>query len=354
MRLCHRPANHHALEFIMMSTHIYLRAVRLLLAHCVLLTGPLLYAATGVTDEALNSCLQEQVLYPENNAQTVGQLRARCAALLTPRETGVERIMESTAQTNIMQPYSFDGDLRSSFVQGYKNNYISLGSMRNEDGSTPFSGKTLDIKFELGMKFGLFPDIDGLEPLSPLKFGYSQRSWWDISEDSAPFKEHNYNPEIFWDFTEALARPSSTPRWHIFDLVGIEHQSNGLDAENSRSWDRIYATRTLRSSEAWSWTFKYWQAINLGDYNEDIEDYLGTAEITTHLDLNNWVRVNLKTLLGRKSDKLSYQLDLIVPMSRWINSRFFMSYYNGYGEALISYNKKSSSFRAGFYFPLGF
>lgn len=314
----------------------------------------MLFADNSSADEALNRCLQERVIMPEYNALTVEQLREQCTAVLAPSDAGVERIVESTAQTNTVQAYSFNNDLRKSFVQAYKNNYISLGSMRNDDGQTPFSGDTLDIKFELGMKFGLFPDIDGLEPLSPLKFGYSQRSWWDISEESAPFKEHNYNPEIFWDFTEGLARPSNMPRWHIFDLVGIEHQSNGLNGVNSRSWDRVYAARTLRISEAWAWTFKYWQAMNLGDFNEDIEDYLGSAEITTHFDLNNWSRINLKTLLGRKSDKISYQLDLIIPMSRWVNSRFFLSYYNGYGEALISYNKKTSSFRAGFYFPLGF
>ncbi len=302
----------------------------------------------------LESCLQEQVLLPQNESQTVGQLRAVCSARLESNSPAVESVSDSSGEPNYRRDYPFSGELRNSFFQPYKNNYISFGSMENDDGSAPFSGKTLDIKFELGMKFGLFPDIEGLQALSPLKFGYSQRSWWDISEASAPFKEHNYNPEIFWDFTESLARPSNTPRLHLFDLLGFEHQSNGLDGTESRSWDRVYATRGLRLSEAWSWTFKYWQVVNLGDFNRDIEDYLGNAEITTHFDLNNWVQINLKTLLGRKSDNLSYQVDVIVPMSRWINSRFFLSYYEGYGEALISYNQKTSSIRAGFYFPLGF
>ncbi len=94
--------------------------------------------------------------------------------------------------------------------------------------------------------------------------------------------------------------------------------------------------------------------MNLGETNKDIEDYLGNAEITTHFDLNNWASFALKTWLGRKSDKLSYQLDMVLPMSRWVNSRFFVSYHNGYGEARVSYNLKTSSLRAGFYFPLGF
>lgn len=324
------------------------------IAMCLLSSSPFVNAQDTSEENALNRCLQARVIEPENNAKTVAQLRSLCAIASSSEEKVSELIVDSPAALISPRSIIYSEDPRNSFFQPYKNNYISLGSMKNEDGQDPFSGKTFDLKFELGMKFGLFPDLDGLEPLSPIKFGYSQRSWWDIAEQSAPFKEHNYNPEIFWDFTEALAIPSSAPRLHIFDLLGVEHQSNGLDGLDSRSWDRVYATRTLRMSEVWSWTFKYWHVLNLGDYNEDIEDYLGNAEITTHFDVNNWARVDFKTLLGRKSDKLSYKVDLIVPMSRWINSRFLLSYYSGYGEALISYNKKTTSLRAGFYFPLGF
>lgn len=302
----------------------------------------------------LDACLQEQVLKTENDNFRVGELRALCTSILETNRGDDAQIVDSTAITASLREFQYQNPLSNTFFQPYKNNYISFGSMDNDDESTPFSGESLDIKFELGMKFRLFPQIKELEGLAPIKFGYSQKSWWDISEASAPFKEHNYNPEIFWDFTENLAKPSSTTRLHIFDTIGVEHQSNGRDGLDSRSWDRAYVSRNLRLNEAWSWTLKYWQVLNLGDYNQDIEDYLGNAEITTHLDVNNWVRVDLKTLLGRKSDKLSYQLDVIVPMSRWVNSRFYISYYSGYGEALISYNEKTTSLRAGFYFPLGF
>jgi len=35
-----------------------------------------------------------------------------------------------------------------------------------------------------------------------------------------------------------------------------------------------------------------------------------------------------------------------------VNGAFFVQYQDGYGEAMISYNQKSRSLRAGFYFPL--
>lgn len=328
---------------------IFLCAPGSLLCMAFLLSAPGAVAQTASIDE----CLRTEVTRPENDARTVSELRTRCAERESTRESIDALIAESAAVVPVVQA-RYDETLENTFFEPYKRNYIVFGSMENDDGTLPFSGNSLDIKFELGMKFSLFPQIPELDAFAPVKFGYSQRSWWDIAESSAPFKEHNYNPEVFWDFTEALARPSRTPRLHIFDYAGVEHQSNGLDGTESRSWDRVYAQRTLRFSEVMAWTFKYWHILNLGDFNEDIQDYLGQAEITTHIDLNNWANINIKTSKGHETQTINYQVDLILPMSRWVNSNFVLSYYNGYGEALISYNRKTTSLRAGFYFPLGF
>jgi phospholipase A1 len=320
-----------------------------LLAFSSVLASPHAFGQSSIIDD----CLRTEVIRPENAERTVNQLRTRCAERETTRDSVDALIADSSAIMPVLQARS-DETLENTFFQPYKNNYIVFGSMENDDGTAPFSGQSLDIKFELGMKFTLFPQIEELKFLSPVKFGYSQRSWWDISESSAPFKEHNYNPEIFWDFTETLARPSNRTRLHIFDYVGMEHQSNGLDGTSSRSWDRVYGQRELRLSETWAWTLKYWNILNAGDFNDNIQDYIGQAEITTHIDVNNWANINIKTTKGHETETINYQVDLIFPMSQWVNSRFVLSYYNGYGEALISYNKKTTSLRAGFYFPLGF
>lgn len=318
--------------------------------------------------QPLENCLRTEVVKPENAARTVAELRAFCtpqppAEVVIPAparvvaEDGEVLIEDSpsiTPNLTMMRAQMEYGGMSDYFFQPYKKNYITFGSLKNQDGSTPFSGESLDIKFELGMQFTLFPEIDTFTALAPLKVGYSQRSWWDIAESSAPFKEHNYNPEIFWDFTEALARPSDRTRLHLFDLAGYEHQSNGLDGLGSRSWDRLYVQREFRLSEMLGWSVKAWKVVNLGEHNLDIEDYLGNVELTTHFEFNNWVGVDVRMLKGHETKKVSYQADVILPMSRWVNSRFILSYYEGYGEALVNYNKKSRSVRAGFYFPLGF
>lgn len=320
----------------------------------LLLTGTVLRSPGAMAQTStIDECLRTEVTRPENDARTVNELRTRCAERETSRESVDALIADSAAAVPVLLA-RYDETVENTLFMPYKNNYIVFGSMENDDGTAPFSGQSLDIKFELGMKFTLFPQIDELKFLAPVKFGYSQRSWWDISESSAPFKEHNYNPEVFWDFTEALERPSSRTRLHIFDYAGMEHQSNGLDGIASRSWDRVYGQRELRLSETWGWTLKYWHILNAGDFNDDIQDYIGQAEITTHIDVNNWADINIKTSKGHETETINYQVDLIFPMSQWVNSRFVLSYYNGYGEALISYNKKTTSLRAGFYFPLGF
>jgi len=327
---------------------------------CTCVLGALLFISSTLPSpraaaqtDSIDECLRTEVIRPENDARTVGQLRIRCAERESTREGVDALIAESSATIPVLQP-RYNETLDNTFFEPYKRNYIVFGSMENDDGTPPFSGNSLDIKFELGMKFDLFPQIPELEIFAPVKFGYSQRSWWDVAETSAPFMEHNYNPEVFWDFTEALEVPSRRTRLHIVDFVGVEHQSNGLDSFKSRSWDRLYAQRTLRRSEAWAWTIKYWHILNKGEFNENIQDYLGQAEITTHIDLNNWANIDIKTTKGHETATINYQVDLIVPLTRWVNSRFVLSYYNGYGEALITYNKKTTSLRAGFYFPLGF
>ena len=262
-------------------------------ALCSLLVSALLLTASAdralaqeqvlVQGATLDDCLRAQVTRPENVARTVAELRRMCSTALA---SSVD--IETVSSTLPSAPYqALSSALDNPYFQPYKNNYIIFGTMRNRDGEQPFSGENLDIRFELGLQFSLFPHVRNFTFLEPLKFGYSQRSWWDIGESSAPFKEHNYNPEIFWDFGHARRIFGRETNISLLDQAGYEHQSNGRDGLESRSWDRLYVQKTFNYSEMLSWTLKAWDVVNLGDFNKDIEDYLGNFELTTHIDLNN-------------------------------------------------------------------
>ena len=97
----------------------------------------------------------------------------------------------------------------------------------------------LEVAFQLSIKApmaeALFTDEDALF------FGFTVRSFWQAYNDdiSAPFRETNYEPEVFW----------VTPvPWNVFGGdaafvgLGLSHQSNGRSQLFSRSWNRIYAT----------------------------------------------------------------------------------------------------------------
>lgn len=226
------------------------------------------------------------------------------------------------------------------FFSPYKDNYLSVGRMRMKDRSTPFSGEDLDIKFELGMTFSFFDNSESFDFLDPLRFGYSQRSWWNITEESSPFTEHNYNPEIFWHFDHPL-----------IDIIGFEHQSNGQSGPDSRSWDRLYAQKSFQLTDVFSVDLKLWSVVSDEENNADIRDYLGSAQVGLNFEPNDRTVVRARIIKGHKHSKISYQADIRYRRP-WLNSAFYLAYYEGYGEALINYNQKSRSLRVGLYFPL--
>ena len=306
------------------------------------------------------ACLLQTLSDPGNDLLLVSQVKAACAepgevtAAADPfGEPGV--VVEAVQPGESARSYAMPAGFREFFTP-YKRNYILFGSMQNKDGGEPFSGKTLDIRYEIGMKFRLFQNQASPEGLSPLYFGYSQRSWWDIAESSAPFKEHNYNPELFWDFQDAGADQGWLPyEFATFvDRFGFEHQSNGRDGLESRSWDRLYAQKSLRLRDDLAVRLKAFVATNEGDNNADITDYLGNGEVQLTFEPNQDMDVILTSTKGHSRSKYNYQLDLVYTMGSWLNTKFMLSYYDGYGEALASYDEKTRSLRAGIYIPVIF
>jgi len=295
---------------------------------------------TDATEE--QRCLLLAFENPADQGLTLSEIKQRCQS----HAPTLKLIEDDYSAPNP----EVDGAFLNTF-EPYKRNYFSYGGMENRDGTDSFSGNTADIRFQFGMKFGLFQKIPTLEPVY---FGYSQKSWWDIAESSAPFREHNYNPEIFWDFTHS--NPKHGFMGHglgkYVDQVGFEHQSNGLDGLDSRSWDRIYAQKSFNLlDDRLSLKLKVWNIVNLGIENSDIADFYGNAELEAGFALTDSLDINLTTMKGHQTGKYSYQLDVMTELD-WMNGKLFLSYYDGFGEALISYNQKTRSLRAGVSFPL--
>jgi phospholipase A1 len=315
----------------------------------------MLPAVTVAQQNQFDNCLLELLRQPDNDHLTSLELKQRCASGSRSGDTAAAAPLENGREYR-----QGDADNRSeqarfnAFFEPYKETYFLAGSMNGDDGYQPFSGQTADIKFSLGLKFRLFPDLPAFEKLAPLYFGYAQESWWDIAESSAPFREHNYNPEIFWDYSKTSNRNGFNFIGQFIDQLGFEHQSNGRDGTASRSWDRLYLQRQFQVSGRLDLGIKAWKDVNNGDFNKDITDYLGNFKLSASYRVNDRMVMNVDAQQGWDTSKLSYQLDFIYRIPEWVNGQFVLSYYEGYGEALVSYNQKTSSLRAGLFFPISF
>ena len=199
----------------------------------------------------------------------------------------------------------------------------------------------IEAKFQISLKVpmnqnDLFVKGDGLF------FGFTLQSWWQIYSDniSKPFRETNYQPEIFY-----LAPLD----WHPFGgntgfIVGLEHQSNGRGQGLSRSWNRAY-THFLFEKDNFALSLKPWLRLSEdekmfpldpdGDDNPDIEDFMGNFELGMvykwrDLEFSFQGRQNFETNYGAAEFGLTFPL--------WGKLRGFATAFNGYGESLIDYN----------------
>jgi phospholipase A1 len=234
----------------------------------------------------------------------------------------------------------------------HRRNYVlplSYANEPNDDvfevGSSDF-GEDLDnleIQFQLSLKAPIADQIFLAE--DSLFFAFTVRSFWQAynREISAPFRETNYEPELFW----------VTPvPWRILGgdaslfAVGLVHQSNGRSQLFSRSWNRIYASVVW---ERWRYVFhfKTWWRVPEdekddpldpdGDDNPDIEDYLGNFEFTiAYRKYDHEVSVMLRNNLDRDDNRGAIQVDWTFPLQR--RFRGYVQFFNGYGESLIDYD----------------
>src|SRR5690606_18748977 len=133
------------------------------------------------------------------------------------------------------------------------------------------------------------------------------KSLWQVYNDdlSSPFRETNYNPELFYSVPLADFKPYGGDTLLRF---GIEHESNGRSQLLSRSWNRVY-TQFFYARDNYAISLKPWYRLPEdnkshpleahGDDNPDINKYMGNFELRGALELDHFefsamVRNNLR------------------------------------------------------------
>ncbi len=197
-----------------------------------------------------------------------------------------------------------------------------------------------------------------------LYLAYTQKSFWQVynTEESAPFRETNYNPEIFYRIKpgNALARYlGDGPLIGNLGMdIGIEHESNGQSMPGSRSWDRAYITpyyangNILIYIKAWYITEasqKKPTSTSNGSDNPDILDYMGYGEFNIKYQGSREEMIHLMARGNPKTHKGAISLTWSIPI-RHGGVFLMIRGFHGYGESLIDYNRSVSRVGVGFMF----
>jgi outer membrane phospholipase A len=215
-------------------------------------------------------------------------------------------------------------------------------------------------KFQFSFKYRLLGDKSTAGTLNPplggVYFGYTQRSIWDITSYSSPFYDTSYMPELMYEsLTPAPAEPGFLGfKWYGYQ-ASVQHESNGRDGTSSRSLNLFYVRPIVGRDLGENWTLGFAPKLfvyvdNLSD-NRDLARYRGYGEYMLVLSRRNSWSLTALGRIGSHFDRGSIQLDWSYPLriSYWnFASYLLVQYFDGYGESLLGYNRKSHMLRAGF------
>lgn len=208
-----------------------------------------------------------------------------------------------------------------------------------------------DLKLQFSFKYQVMSD-------SNLYFGYTQLMFWDVYKYSKPFRDINFNPELFYRF------PIKGHYLGHVD-VGYLHTSNGKGGDESRSMDRPYINWTsylYRENLKILSSLRLYVVTNVDDTNRDIREYAGYWDWTIYLLnlTNNSLGEGLDFGVNFFAGKKSYNLDKggVTASLRYsfkplkFNPDILLQYYRGHLENLLEYDKKVERIRLGlmFYF----
>jgi phospholipase A1 len=237
--------------------------------------------------------------------------------------------------------FSFVGTCYGQEEQGFKLlqlhkfNYIHPYSYTTSEKDT---GKRSELKYQFSFRIPLF----GEGSRNTFFGAYTQKSLWQVfdKEGSRPFRETNYNPEVFY----------RTSGDKFFTDIGYAHESNGREDPESRSWDILFLKFHMIGSVL-NFDLKIWHILaedqgrpDIPVKTQKIQDFYGFGElrITAKLD---WLFVSTLSRYNFSKKKGAWETDISFPMT----DNFFLTfqYFIGYGDTLRDYNNFTSRYGVG-------
>jgi phospholipase A1/A2 len=197
-----------------------------------------------------------------------------------------------------------------------------------------------ELKFQLSFKTefvspGQFEKWFGTDQLR-LWGAFTQQSNWQIfdAEDSRPFRESNYEPELI--LTYDTRSPSA---FKMLNAGLFVHQSNGQANPQSRGWNRSYLQGGWDLGDNWSVLARGWYHLpESNSDNPDIEKYLGYGDVVVHwASKQNSVELLARNNMNFNTTREFYQLDWSHKFSDF-GAKIHFQITSGFGDNLIDYN----------------
>ena len=220
----------------------------------------------------------------------------------------------------------------------FRDNYFSGGIPL---GTKPTDHNS-DVKFQLSISQRLTKSKLPFD--SYLFIQYTQKAFWDVFRESLPMRDLNFNPGI--GLGHLIIRHN---KYIGKAYLMLEHESNGKDSIDSRSWNKITFSWALVLNDNWETQFKTWIPIIDGENNKDILKYNGIFQFAVNYRTCN-KRLQIGALITQRKAWFGFntQLELSYKFNKRENQFFFIQYYNGYGENLLEYNQYKNMLRVGF------
>lgn len=301
------------------------------------------YRTTAHLDQALNGA---DISIPAWNVRPTGiAMRPETVApqLATTQPTPWEPVGEAKTAA----PPPSDRSAGNAFIanlSAYEPIYAVYGPGTNSEARIQFS-----FKYQL---FGR-RRAEGLSRSwrDGLYFAYTQRMFWDLGAQSSPFRNIDYQPELFYQTPSATLASGIS----LSAQAGIRHESNGRGGAASRSINSIYLAPMAAVPLGGDVRLSIAPRLSLfvGDKsdNRDIVHYRGNTGLFMEVGEDHGLRLSTSTRFNFGSGKGAFNADISYPLSRILGGGpdfyLFGQSFIGYGENLLDYDRRMTRFRIG-------
>lgn len=225
---------------------------------------------------------------------------------------------------------------------------------------TGFTRRT-EAKFQFSFKYDLWPSTSK----HTVYLAYTQKSLWDVYEKSAPFRESNYAPELFYAHYHSEVHGQPNPGCGLFsEQLGVEHESNGEAGDASRSWNRVFADvqATCYGTPVYALSaLRIWYPFGLAE-NPSIKRTQGYGELSLGVGfdaaashMNGLLTIAARKGTSRHLGKGSLTLDArfrptyqrLLGKAWKFAPYLWFQLFTGYGESLGTFDSATTSARLG-------